>query len=89
LSILESSHHEVRIAHDLTLMTHSPHGWEVFPTREALTYTRIIWAFSPPAPQVPGVTSGSPLCHGVLGIPFGKVRNIKVELVEMVQAKNN
>ena len=29
-------------------------GWEAFPTPEALTHTRITWALSPPAPQVPG-----------------------------------
>jgi hypothetical protein len=28
----------------------------------SLTHIRITWAFSPPAPQVPGVTPGSPLC---------------------------
>jgi hypothetical protein len=43
-------------------MTPSLRGWEAFPTPGALTHTRITWAFSPPAPQVPGVTPGSPLC---------------------------
>jgi hypothetical protein len=62
LSILESSRHELRIVHGLTLMTPSPRGWEAFPTPRALTHTRITWTFSPPAPQVPGVAPGSPLC---------------------------
>jgi hypothetical protein len=62
LSILESSRHELRIAHGLSVMTPSLRGWEAFPTPGALTHTRITWAFSPPAPQVPGVTPGSPLC---------------------------
>jgi hypothetical protein len=53
LSILESSRHELRIAHGLTRMTPSPCGWEAFPTLGAPTHTRITWAFSPSAPQVP------------------------------------
>jgi hypothetical protein len=40
----------------------SPRGWEAFPTPRALIHTRITWAFSPSAPQVVGVTPGSPLC---------------------------
>jgi hypothetical protein len=60
--ILESSRHELRLAHGLTLMNHSLRGWEAFPTPGALTHIRITWAFSPLAPQVRGVTSGSPLC---------------------------
>jgi hypothetical protein len=70
LSILESLRHELHIAHGLTLMTPSPRGWEAFPTPGALTRTRITWAFSPPAPQVPGVTPGSPLCPWCFGHPF-------------------
>jgi hypothetical protein len=70
LSILESSCHELRITHGLTLMTPSPRGWEAFPTPRILTHTRITWAFSPPAPQVPGVTPGSPLCPWCFGLPF-------------------
>jgi hypothetical protein len=70
LSILESSRHELRIAHGLTFMTLSPRGWEAFPTPRALTRTRITWAFSPLAPQVPGVTPGSPLCPWCFGLPF-------------------
>jgi hypothetical protein len=66
LSILESSRHELRIAHGLTLMTPSLRGWEAFPTPGALTHTRITWAFSPSAPQVPG----SPLCPWCFGHPF-------------------
>jgi hypothetical protein len=75
LSILESSRHELRIAHGLSLMTPSLRGWEAFPTPGALTHTRITWAFSPPAPQVPGVTPGSPLCPWCFGHPFGEVRD--------------
>jgi hypothetical protein len=70
LSILESSRHELHITHGPTFMTSSPHGWEAFPTPRALTHTRITWAFSPPAPQVPGVTSGSPLCSWCFGHPL-------------------
>jgi hypothetical protein len=70
LSILESSRHELRIAHGLTLMTPSLRGWEAFPTPGALTHTSISWAFSPPAPQVPGVTPGSPLCPWCFGHSF-------------------
>ena len=33
----------------------------------ALTHTRITWALSPMAPQVPGVTPGSPLCPWCCG----------------------
>jgi hypothetical protein len=40
-----------------------------------LTHTRITWAFSPPAPQVPGVTPGSPLCPWCFGHHFGEVRD--------------
>jgi hypothetical protein len=75
LSILELARHELRIAHGLTLMTPSLHGWEAFPTPGALTHTRFTWAFSPPAPQVPGVTPGSPLCPWCFGHPFGEVRD--------------
>jgi hypothetical protein len=75
LSILESSRHELLIAHGLSLMTLSPRGWEAFPTPGARTHTRITWAFSPPALQVPGVTSGSPLCPWCSDIRFGEVRN--------------
>jgi hypothetical protein len=39
-------HHELRIAHGLTLMIPIYHGWEAFPTAGALTHTRITWAFS-------------------------------------------
>ena len=79
LSILESSRHELRIAHGLTLMTPSIRGWEAFPTPGALTHTRITWALSPPAPQVPGVTPGSPLCPWFFGYPFGEVRDINAK----------
>jgi hypothetical protein len=80
LSILESLRHELRIAHGLTLMTPSLRGWEAFPTPGALTHTSITWAFSPPAPQVPGVTPGSPLCPWCFGHPYGEVRDTKSTL---------
>ena len=67
MSIIESSRHELRIAHGLTLMTPSPRGWEAFPTPGALTHTKITWAFSPPWLQVPGVTPGFPLCPWCFG----------------------
>jgi hypothetical protein len=51
-------------------MTLSPRGLEAFPTPEALTHTKITWAFSPPAPQVPGVTPGSALCPWCFGHPL-------------------
>jgi hypothetical protein len=70
LSILEFSRHELHIAHGLTLMTPSLRGWEAFPMPGALAHTRITWAFSPPAPQVPGVTPGSPLCPWCFGHPL-------------------
>ena len=70
MSILESTRHELRKAYGFTLMTPSPRGWEVFPTPGALTHIRIIWAFSPSAPQVPGVTPGSPLCPRCFGHPL-------------------
>ena len=75
LSILELARLEVRIAYGLTLMTLSLRGWEAFPTLGALTHTRITWALSPPAPQVPGVTTGSPLCPWCFGHPFREVRD--------------
>ena len=61
-SIIESSHHELRIAHGQTIMTPCIRGWEVLPTPGALTHTWITWALSPKAPQILGVTAGSPLC---------------------------
>ena len=61
LEHLKMSHHELCIANGLTLMTLSPCGWEAFPTPGALIHARITWAFSPLAPQVLGVTVGSPL----------------------------
>jgi hypothetical protein len=73
LGIPKSSRHELHIIYGLTLMTLSLGGWETFPMPGALTHTKISWAFSSSAPQVPGVTPGSPLCHGVLGILYGEV----------------
>jgi hypothetical protein len=67
--------HRVRIAHDLSLVTHSLHGWKAFPTHAALTYTMITWALLPMVPQVPGVTLGSSCIHGVLSIFHGEVHD--------------
>ena len=67
LSILESTRHKLRIAHGLTLLHPSLHGWEAFLTPGAFTHTRITWAFSPLAPQFPSVILGSPLCPWCFG----------------------
>src|ERR1700738_3339176 len=67
LSILESPRHELRIAYGLTLVHPSLRGWEAFPTPGALVHTRTTWALSPTAPQVLGVTPGSPLCPWCFG----------------------
>ena len=55
------------IAHGLTLMTLSLREWEAFPTPRALTHTIIIWAFSPTAPQISGVTLEFFLCPWCFG----------------------
>ena len=39
------------------------HGYVTL-LKKALTHTRITWALSPTAPQVPGVTLGCPQCFG-------------------------
>jgi hypothetical protein len=67
MSIIELAHHKIYIAHGLTLVTPSFYGWKAFPTPGALTRTRITWARSPPATQVPGVTPRSPLCPWCFG----------------------
>jgi hypothetical protein len=58
-----------------------PCGWEVFPTPGALTHTKITWAFSPSATQVPGVTPGSPLYPWCFGHPLwrGARQGMRVE----------
>ena len=64
---LESGCHKLRITYGLSLVTLSLHGQVVFPKLGALIHTRITWAPSPTTPQVPSVTSGSPLglwCFG-------------------------
>ena len=43
------------------------HTSEAFPMPGALTHIRITWALSPTAPQVVGVTPGSPLCPWCFG----------------------
>ena len=65
-------------------MTPSLRGWEAFPTPGALTHTRITWALSPPVPQVPCVTPGSPCAHGVLDIPLERCATTYVGLVTHV-----
>ena len=72
---MESSRHELRIAHGLTLVTSSLRGWEVFLTPRALMHTRITWALSPTVPQVSGVTPGPPCAHDVWDIPHGDVHD--------------
>ena len=52
LRILESGHDKLPNAYGLTLVTPSFHRWEAFPKAGAL---------SSMAPQVPGVSPGSPL----------------------------
>ena len=53
LSILEFTRHKLLIVDSLILVPPSLRGWQAFPTPRAL---------SPTAPQVSGVTLGSPLC---------------------------
>ena len=66
MSILESPRHKLPNVDGFTLMTPSLYGWEAFPTPEALTHIRIIWAPSPMAPQVSGCHFGDPLVLMVL-----------------------
>ena len=63
-------------------MSASLRGWEAFSTAGALTHFRITWALSPMAPQLSGVTLGSPFAHGVADTPHGEVRNITIHMVE-------
>ena len=72
LSILESSLHELHKTYGCTLVHPSLRGWEAFATLGALTHTRITWALSPTASQVPGVTLGSPLCSWCFGHSWRK-----------------
>ena len=76
MNILKLTCHKLRIADGLTLVPPNLRGWEAFPTPGALTHTRITWALSPMAPQVLGVILGPPYAHGVLGTPYGGMRNI-------------
>jgi hypothetical protein len=66
-SILESSRQKLRTTYGLIFMTLNPRGLKAFPTPRALIHTRITWAFSPSAPQILGVTLGSPLCPRCFG----------------------
>ena len=68
--------HKQHIAHALMFVTLSLSGWEAFPMPRALIHTRITWALSPTTPQVLSVPPGSYLCHGVVSIPYGEVRDI-------------
>ena len=74
MSILESSHQQLRIVDGLTLPTLSLSGWEAFTMPRALTHTIITWALSPTVAQVMGVTPRSPCAHGVSGTPRAEVR---------------
>ena len=67
LSILESARHKPSNTLGLTLVTPSSCGWEAFQRPGALIHTRITWALSPMAPQVPSVTPGSLLCPWCCG----------------------
>ena len=67
LSILESSCHELHIAHGITFFTPSHCGWEVFPTIGALIHFGITWTLSLMTPQVLGFTLESPLCPWCFG----------------------
>ena len=73
MSILEYGHHKLLIAHGLTLVIVSLHGWEVFPMPRALTHTRITWALSPMGPEIWVSLWGPPCAHGVAGTPHGEV----------------
>ena len=61
MSIVESTRYKLRKAPGLTLMPPNLCGWEAFPMARALIHTKTTWALSSTAPQVPGVSSGSPL----------------------------
>ena len=73
LSIPEFRRHKLLIAHGLTLVTPGFRGWEAFPMPRALTHTKITWTLSSMAPQVPGVTLGSPYDYGISGTPHREV----------------
>ena len=85
LSILESSCHELRIAHGVTFMTFSPCGYEAFPMPGALIHTRITWTLWAMAPQSRVSLRGPPCADGVLGIPYGEVRNTCTSLTSTPQ----
>ena len=62
LNVLESGPLKLLNAHSLTLVTPSLHVQEVLSMTGAFTHTRITWALSLMAPQISGVTPGSPSC---------------------------
>ena len=61
LSIVVFEHHELFIAHGLTLVTPTLRGWEAFSILGALTHTRITQALSQMATQISSGTLGSSL----------------------------
>jgi hypothetical protein len=75
LSILESSRHELRIAHGLTLMTPSPRGWEAFPAPGASPILVSLGPSHHRRHKSRASLRGPPCAHGVSGIPFGEVRD--------------
>jgi hypothetical protein len=56
-SIIEHSHHKVRIAHGITLVILSVSSWEAFPMSVALTHTNS-GVLSLEEPQVTGMSPG-------------------------------
>ena len=61
-SILELRCHYLHLVFGIAFVIPSLCRWEVFPMLRALLYTRLTWALSSTAPQVPGVTPMSSLC---------------------------
>ena len=80
LSILQFRRHKLLKVHGLICVTPSLYGWEAFWTLGALIHISIIWASSPSTPQVSGITSGSPLGHGIAGTPHEEVRDTETRV---------
>jgi hypothetical protein len=84
LSILESSRHELRIAHGLTFMTLSPRGWEAFPTPGPSPTLRSLGPSHHRRHKSRVSLRGPPCAHGVSGIPFGEVRDTHPHQTELM-----